>query len=238
MSMGNSYFRFKQFMINQDKCAFKVGTDGVLLGACADVTAKKKILDIGTGTGLIAIMLAQRSNAGIVAIEPDYDSFMQASENIRLSKWSSRIKVENCLLQGYSQDNATFDLVVTNPPYFIDSLKSPDPAKSVARHNIRLTHSDILTGADRLLEENGVLQLILPYVEGNIFIAEAQEFGFYCNSILKIRPLPSAEIRRLILDFSRQRSKVKEQFLTTEKGKRHEFTDEYMALLKDFYLKF
>jgi tRNA1Val (adenine37-N6)-methyltransferase len=236
--MGSSYFRFKQFTINQDKCAFKVGTDGVLLGACTDVTAKKKILDIGTGTGLIAMMLAQRSDAGITAIEPDYDSFIQASENIRLSKWSSRIKVENCLLQDYSHDNATFDLVVTNPPYFIDSLKNPDPAKSVARHNIKLTHSDILTGANRLLEENGVLQLILPYAEGNIFIAEAQKSGFYCNAVLKIRPMPSAEIRRLILAFSRVKRKATEQFLTIEKGRRHEFTDEYIALLKDFYLKF
>jgi tRNA1Val (adenine37-N6)-methyltransferase len=236
--MSNNYFDFKQFAINQGNCAFKVGTDGVLLGACADVTGKKKILDIGTGTGLITLMLAQRCDAEIVAIEPDFESFKQASENIALSIWSSRIKVENFLLQDYFPLNPWFDLIVTNPPYFIDSLKNPDPVRSAARHNVTLTHSDILSGAARLLEERGSLQLILPYVEGNIFIAEAQEFGFYCNSILKVKPIPTAEIRRLVLRFSRQKIKLVERFLMIEKGKRYDFTKEFIQLTKDFYLNF
>ena len=118
--MANSFFRFKQFTINQDKCAFKVGTDGVLLGACANVTGMKRILDIGTGTGLIALMLAQRCDAEIIAIEPDNDSFVQASANVRLSKWSGRIRIENCTLQNFYPDNTSFDLIVSNPPYFID----------------------------------------------------------------------------------------------------------------------
>jgi tRNA1Val (adenine37-N6)-methyltransferase len=236
--MANSFFRFKQFTINQDKCAFKVGTDGVLLGACANVTGVKRILDIGTGTGLISLMLAQRCNAEIITIEPDNDSFVQASENVRLSKWSGRIRIENCSLQNFNPDNTSFDLIVSNPPYFIDSLKNPNPAKSNTRHNDGLTHSDILTGACRLLAEDGLLQLIMPYDEGNIFIAEAQEHGFYCNSILKIKPMPSSEIRRLILGFTSKRTKPAENFLTIEKGKRHEFTQEYINLTKDFYLKF
>lgn len=235
--MSNNYFSFKQFTINQGNCAFKVGTDGVLLGACADITAKKKILDIGTGTGLIALMLAQRCDAEIVAIEPDYDSFKQASENIALGKWYSRIKLEKCLLQDYFPGNPGFDLIVTNPPYFINSLKNPDPAISAARHNVTLTHSDLLIGSSRLLEKEGIFQLILPYAEGNMFIAEAQEYGFYCNRILKVKPNPAAEIRRLILTFSRKKCKATEKFLTIEKGKRHDFTDEYVALVKDFYLK-
>ena len=236
--MSNNYFNFKQFTINQGRCAFKVGTDGVLLGACTEVTGKKKILDIGTGTGLIALILAQRCDAEIIAIEPDHDSFIQASENINQSKWSNRIKVEKCLLQDYFPKNPGFDLIVANPPYFIDSLKNPDPARSAARHNVTLTHPDLLSGADRLLEEEGTFQLILPYAEGNIFIAEAQEYGFYCNKILKIKPTPESEIRRLILGFSRKKKKPAEEFLTIEKGKRYDFTDEYVALVKDFYLKF
>lgn len=235
--MSNNYFNFKQFEINQGNCAFKVGTDGVLLGACADVTGKKKILDIGTGTGLISLMLAQRGDAEIVAIEPDFESFKQASENIALSKWCSRIKVEKCLLQDYFPGNPWFDLIVTNPPYFIDSLKNPDPARSAARHNVTLTHSDLLSGAERLLEEEGSFQLILPFAEGNIFIAEAQEYGFYCNSIIKVKSTPKSEIKRLILGFSRKKKKSTEKFLTIEKGKRHDFTEEYVALVKDFYLK-
>ena len=236
--MANSFFSFKQFTINQDKCTFKVGTDGVLLGACANITGKTRILDIGTGTGLIALMLAQRCDAEIVAIEPDCDSFVQATENVRLSKWSSRIRVENCTLQNFNPDNTSFDLIVSNPPYFIDSLKNPDPVNSNSRHNDNLTHSDILTGAGRLLCERELLQVIMPYDEGNILIAEAQEFGFYCNTILKIRPVQSSEIRRLILGFSRKRTKPAESFLTIEKGKRHEFTEEYIRLTKDFYLRF
>jgi tRNA1Val (adenine37-N6)-methyltransferase len=236
--MANNFFTFKQFTINQDKCAFKVGTDGVLLGASVNVTGKDRILDIGTGTGLIALMLAQRCDAEIVAIESDYNSFVQASENVRLSKWSSRIRVENSNLQNFNPVNTEFALIVTNPPYFIDSLKNPDPVKSDTRHNDNLTHSDILTGANRLLSGKGLLQLIMPYDEGNIFIAEAQEYGFYCNSILKIRPIPSSEIRRLILGFSRNRGKTVERFLTIEKGERHEFTGEYIRMTKDFYLKF
>ncbi|MDO9341199.1 MAG: hypothetical protein Q7T72_11830 [Bacteroidales bacterium] len=134
--------------------------------------------------------------------------------------------------------NEKFDLIVTNPPYFTDSLKNPDPRKSAARHNDSLTSEELLVGVSRLLDDNGHLQLIMPYVEGTVFIAEAQKYGLYCNNILKIKPLPTAEIRRLILSFSRERLKVTEKFLTIEHGKRHEFTEEYINLTKDFYLKF
>lgn len=236
--MANSYFSFKQFTINQDKVAFRVGTDGVLLGAYADINGVRRILDIGTGTGVIAIMLAQRCSADIVAIEPDHNSFSQTCENVSNCMWSSRIKVVNTDLQNYESGPEKFDLIVTNPPYFSNSLKNPDPRKSTARHNDSLLSAELLSGVERLLNENGIFQLIMPYVEGNLFIAEAHEFGFYCNNILKIRPLPYSEIRRLILTFSRERKKVSEKFLTIESGGRHEFTEEYKNLTKDFYLKF
>ena len=236
--MANNYFSFKQFTIRQDKSAFKVGTDGVLLGASAEVTGARKILDIGTGTGLIAIMLAQRCDADIVAIEPDYDSYIQACDNVAMCMWSNRIKVVHSALQTYNPGNERFDLIVINPPYFNDSLRNPDPRKSAARHNDTLSSEEILTGVSRLLSEDGSIQIIMPYIEGNIFIAEAQPFGLYCDSILKIRPLPTAEIRRLIIIFSKQKRKVTEKFLTIESSKRYEFTDDYIALTKDFYLKF
>jgi tRNA1Val (adenine37-N6)-methyltransferase len=233
-----SYFSFKQFTIYQDKCAFKVGTDGVLLGACADVSNTKAILDIGTGTGLISLMIAQRCNAQIVAIEPGLDSFEQASQNIKSSKWADRIQVKNIDLQNYNSSGLKFDLIVSNPPYFVDSLKNPDRRKAVSRHNDTLTNRDLLSGASGLLSETGKLQVIMPYAEGYVFIAEAAEYGLFCNNILKIRPLPTSEIRRLIITFSGQRTQTTESFLTIEHGKRHEFTEEYMNLTKDFYLKF
>jgi tRNA1Val (adenine37-N6)-methyltransferase len=235
--MANSYFSFKQFTINQDKAAFKVGTDSVLLGACADITGVRRILDVGSGTGVIAIMLAQRCNADIVAIEPDHESFSQCLENVASCRWEERIKAENTKLQDYHSDKK-FDLIVTNPPYFSDSLKNPDPGKSLSRHNDSLTNDELLENVTRLTGESSRFQLILPYTEGNIFIAEASSYGLYCNSILKIRPLPNSEIRRLILSFSSQRLKTTERFLTIENGKRHEFTEDYINLTKEFYLKF
>jgi len=235
--MPNNYFTFKQFTVNQENASFKVGTDGVLLGACADVSGAKRILDIGSGTGLIALMLAQRSQAEIVAIEPDHESFLQCCENINRSPWKNRITVYESALQDFCNEEK-FDLIVTNPPYFSGSLVNPDYRKSVTRHDISLGSTDILKSLDSLLNEEGFLQLILPYAEGNIFLAEAAEYGFYCHDLLKIRPMPTSEVRRLVMRFGRKRVRTSEKFLTVEFGKRHEFTDEYRKLTGDFYLKF
>jgi tRNA1Val (adenine37-N6)-methyltransferase len=236
--MANEYFSFKQFTIYQNKSAFKVGTDGVLLGAIADISGAERILDIGSGTGLISIMLAQRCDAVITAIESDDDSFIQTCENVNSCKWHNRINVIHTRLQDFTPEQAKFDLIVTNPPYFCDSLKNPDPRRSTARHNDSLTSDEILGGVSRLLKEAGRLQLIMPYVEGNVFIAEAIKYGLYCNRILKIKPLPTSDIRRLILTFSRFQEKTAESFLTIKHGKRHAFTEEYINLTKEFYLKF
>jgi len=236
--MANNYFSFKQFIIYQDRCAFKVGTDGVLLGAYAAVSGAGRILDIGTGTGLIALMLAQRCNAIITAIEPDLESFSQACLNFEGSKWKNRINAQNSSLQNFFPGDDKFDLIITNPPYFADSLKNPDPGKAAARHNFMLGNDELLTGVKRLLSEEGKFQIILPYAEGNVFIAAATGFGLYCNDILKIKPLPASDIRRMILTFITHRQKATEKFLTIEHGNRHEFTEEYINLTKDFYLKF
>lgn len=235
--MASNYFNFKQFTINQERSAFKVGTDGVLLGAYADVSGAKRILDIGTGTGLIALMLAQRCDAEIVAIEPDHESFLQSCENINNNKRADRIRVVESALQDFS-DNGKYDLIVTNPPYFSDSIRNPEIRKAVARHNDTLTSYDILKICSGLLSEEGRLQLIMPFAEGNVFMAEAAGYGFYCHDILKIKPLPTSEIRRLIMTFGRERKKPAEKFLTIEHGKRHEFTEEYISLTKEFYIKF
>lgn len=236
--MANNYFSFKQFTIDQDRSAFKVGTDGVLLGACSDISGVRSILDVGSGTGLISIMMAQRCDAEITAIEPDHESFLQACENVIRCKWHNRIKVEYTDLQNFNPAQYKFDLIVTNPPYFCDSLKSPEPRKSAARHNDSLSTMDLLEGVLKFMKDDGHLQLILPYVEGSVFIAEAGKYGLFCNNILKIKPLPISETRRLILTFSKFQKKAVEKFLTIEHGQRHEFTEEYINLTKDFYLKF
>jgi tRNA1Val (adenine37-N6)-methyltransferase len=237
--MSNNYFKFKQFTINQEKSVFKVGTDGVLLGACTDITGAKRILDIGTGTGLIALMVAQRSNAEIVAIEPDENSYIEACDNIVNCQWKNRISVEYTLIQKYFEVKADpFDVIVSNPPYFKDSLKNPDKDLAASRHAISLTSSDILEGAARLLKINGSLQIILPYAEGTLFIAEASQYGFFCNRIIKIKAIPTGDIKRLILKFERIKKPLSEKFLTIETGTRHHYTEEYKEIMKDFYLSF
>jgi tRNA1Val (adenine37-N6)-methyltransferase len=235
--MGNSWFSFKQFTIAQDKAAFKVGTDGVLLGAAANTAGADHILDIGTGTGLVAIMLAQRCNAKIHAIEPDPDSFHQCVENINACPWKERIEAEMVSLQDF-RPSARFDLIVSNPPYFTGSLKNPDPRKSAARHNDTLGNDELLEGVSSLISEKGKFQVILPWAEGNVLIATAAIYGLYCNEILKIRPTSSAEIRRMLITFSRDKMKVSERFLTIEQGARHEFTPQYIDLTRDFYIRF
>jgi tRNA1Val (adenine37-N6)-methyltransferase len=237
--MSNNYFRFKQFIVFQDKSAFKVGTDGVLLGACAWLSGARKILDVGTGTGLIALMAAQRTNAEVVAIEPDKESFIQASENIKQCKWSDRICVLNSGFKSFClAGSIKFDVIISNPPYYRNSLMNPYDGKSGARHNFSLSSDEILEGAKNLLEDEGSLQLILPFVEGNLFIAEAQEFGFYCNRTIKVKPAPAADIKRLILKFEKIKKPLSEKFLTIESGTRHHYTEEYKEITKEFYLNF
>jgi tRNA1Val (adenine37-N6)-methyltransferase len=235
--MGNSYFEFKQFTVYHDRCAFKVGTDGVLLGACASVERATRILDIGTGSGLIALMLAQRSDARITALEPDPVSWQQACENINNSRWGDRIEVLNTKIQNYKPEHS-FDLIVSNPPYFSDSLPNPDSRKAAARHNHDLTRADLLSSAARLMSGNGSFEVIMPYVEGNLLIAEAVDHKLYCTALIKVRPLPTSQISRMIITFSKNREKVTERFLTIEHGRRHEFTDDYIRLTRDYYLKF
>jgi tRNA1Val (adenine37-N6)-methyltransferase len=236
--MPNSYFRFKQFTINQGRSSFKVGTDGVLLGAYSDIERAERILDIGTGTGLIALMLSQRCSAEVVAIEPDHDSFVQASENVASSPWSDRIKVLEIRLQDYFPDDRNFDLIVANPPYFIESLRNPDSKKALTRHDMDLSQEDLLEGVARLLGPDGKLQVIMPCNEGNILITKAIEYGLYCNAIIRVKPFPASGIRRLVLTFNRKPGTLTERLLTIEKGKRHDFTEEYVNLTKDFFLKF
>ena len=237
--MANNYFKFKQFTVHQEKTAFKVGTDGVLLGACAELEGAGSILDVGTGTGLIAIMSAQRSGARITAIEPDPGSFLQAKENVEKCMWASRIDVINADFENFRKEYAdSFDVIISNPPWFRDSLENPDVKKAMTRHVKALTPAQLLSGSECLLSEKGSLQVIFPYAEGSIFIAEASEYGLFCNRIIKVKPFPSAAVKRLILMFERMKKPVVERFITLETGIRHQYTDEYKELTRDFYLKF
>jgi tRNA1Val (adenine37-N6)-methyltransferase len=237
--MANNYFRFKQFTIHQEHAAFKITTDSVLLGAWAALDGVRNILDIGTGTGILALMAAQRSDADIVAIEPDRASFMQAGLNITGSPWYHRIILANCTLQDYNPDDTIlFDAIITNPPFFVNSLPNPDRKKAVARHSLTLSHDELIAHANRLLAPGGALHLVLPVSEAERFIGMAQKHGLYCRERLNVKPAPSQPPVRILMTLGRQNNEPDENTIVIESGGRHHYSDEYVSLTKDFYLKF
>ncbi len=237
--MPNDYFKFKQFTIYQDRCAMKVGTDGVLLGAWVNCKESKNVLDIGTGTGLIALMVAQRSSAKIDAIEIDKEASKQAKENVDKSTWTERIDILNQSFQEFSEaSNKKYDLIVTNPPYFQNSLFAPDQKRTDARHNSNLQLEELLVGSKKLLNQDGVLSVILPYLEGNMFILKASEMDLFCVRQTKVLPKPNKEPKRLLLEFMQIKKPLVEQEMIIELNKRHEYSEAYKNLTKDFYLSF
>jgi len=235
--MANDYFQFKQFTIQQSSAAFKVTTDSVLLGSWADFTNAKTILDIGTGTGLLALMAAQRSNAQITAIEPDEMSFCQAKFNISASPWLGRVFLFNYSLQEFViSANTHFDAIITNPPFFTRSLINPDPRKAMTRHTGTLSSEFLLSASAKLLEKSGNLHIVLPVTEGNTFIEIAQSFGLFCHRSLRIKTTPSQSPKRLLMSFGHTEVFPEELSLVVEKGQRHYYSDEYKVLTHDFYL--
>lgn len=235
--MSNNYFKFKQFVVNQERAAFKVTTDSVLLGAWADLSGAGRILDIGTGTGLLALMAAQRSEAEITGIEPDIESFAQAEANIKENRWYSRIKIINISLQSYlNRTDERYDVIIANPPFFSGSLLNPDFRKAAARHTFTLGVSDLLEAAVILLKSDGRLQLILPSVEGERFLSDALRHGLHCNRMMCVRPSPSSDIKRVLLSLERKKSATVIEELVIETEGRHKYSEEYLALTRDFYL--
>lgn len=236
--MGQNYFRFKHFVIKQEGAAMKVGTDGVLLGAWVNVENAKSVLDIGTGSGVIALMIAQRCKAKIQAVEIDASSALQATQNFEHSPWGDRLSVVAASLQEYSKDSATqFDLIVSNPPYFNKSLKSPSPERTLTRHTDELSNNDLLKSVSKLLQPDGRFCAIFPYTEGNLFIAEAANFGLFCNKKLFIQTRPDKPIIRILTEFSLHKKRLPESTLSIHTSEM-DYTDEYKRLTTDFYLAF
>lgn len=231
-------FTFKHFAIAQDRCAMKVGTDGVLLGAWAQATGCARILDIGTGTGLVALMLAQRyPTATVKAVEIEPEAARQAKENAAKSPFADRVEVL-CADARQLPDSEKFDCIVCNPPYFDEVLKSPDSARATARHNDSLTLQNLLQTSSKLLENNGLLQLILPATHANTIIELAKEYAFAPERLTHVFPTPQSGEKRTLLQFRRwSRTNFAEDSLVIEL-ERHVYSDEYKRLTRDFYLKF
>lgn len=235
--MPNPYFSFKQFTIHHDRCAMKVGTDGVLLGAWADVSAARRILDIGTGTGLIALMMAQRNpNARIVGIDIDREAVGQARENIADSPWQNRVEAALQDVRTY-QPSMPFDVIVSNPPYFVNSLKCPDGQRNTARHTDCLDFEDLTDSVSRLLSPQGTFSVIIPTDGMEDFLMSASHHELHLSRRTWVHTKPDAEPKRVLLAFSRSAEKnCAESHLVIELS-RHVYSEEYTALTRDFYLK-
>lgn len=217
----------------------KVGTDGVLLGAWTSPGNAEYILDIGTGTGLIALMLAQKSDAEIDAIDIDENSCSQASENIAASDWNSRIKVHHCSLQLYILSTShKYDLIVSNPPYFIDAYKAHDTSRNLARHtDAALSFDELILGVKALLKEDGRFCVILPVKEGSYFKSKAAIAGLYANRITHVKTRSDKQEKRVIMEFAFNKDILIENELIIH-DEELKFTEHYKNLTRDFYPSF
>jgi tRNA1Val (adenine37-N6)-methyltransferase len=235
----NNSFQFKQFTIMQDNAAMKVGTDGVLLGAWTAIENVHSILDIGTGTGLIALMLAQRSIASITALDIDDKAIHDASLNVQNSPWKDRINPIHSSFQEYIKNNHyLFDCIVCNPPYFTNSIRSKTGTRAVARHNDQLPFEVLIEGVSCILDKDGHFNVILPVGAENEFRYLAANVRLFPSRITRVKPKPSKPASRVLMEFRFESSLNAEEELTIETETHHDYLPEFIELVKDFYLKF
>jgi len=220
----------------------KVGTDGILLGAWTNTKNAHRILDIGTGTGVIAIMMAQKSqnsSALIEAIEINENAYLQALENVADCPWSNRIQVIKHDFRVFSLETCEkYDLIVSNPPFFTASLKNPEKGRTLARHNDDLPFVELIEGVVRLLSENGRFSVILPAADAESFISKCRIRGLDCSQKVSVFPNEDKPVKRVLLEFQFHVETFIESSIIIETNVRHQYTEQYKALTSEFYLYF
>ena len=236
--MGKNSFQFKQFTINQDRCAMKVGTDGTLLGAWANAPVEPcRILDIGTGTGLVSLMMAQRyPQSQVIGIDIDRDAAIQAQENVDASPFSDRVKIINADAVKI-EDKEGFDAIVCNPPYFVDSLTCPQDQRTLARHTITLTYEQLMQTAYKLLKNDGMFSIVVPTENNDAIESAAALAGFMISRICMIKTTPNKLPKRQLIEFRKNRiDRIDfcEEILEIFPNQR---SDWYYELTRDFYIK-
>lgn len=235
-----SKFQFKQFSVEQDRCAMKIGTDGVLLGAWCPVDNNPfSILDIGAGTGILSLMLAQRSHAEqIDSLEIDEDAYEQAVDNFENSPWGDRLFCFHAGLDEFVEEpEDEYDLIVSNPPFYSEDFKTDNSQRDLARFQDAMPFEDLVEAADLLLSENGVFAVIIPYKEEERFIDLCAEVELFPIKITRVKGSHKTAIIRSLLAFKRFELPVLKADELIIEINRHEYTDEYIELVKDFYLK-
>jgi len=235
----NKPFAFKEFSVNQDRCAMKIGTDGVLLGAWATINHNPfSVLDIGTGTGILPLMLAQRSHAETIeALEIDDAAFEQAAENFENSPWADRLFCYHAGFNEFVEEiDDKYDLIISNPPFYSENYKTENPQRDLARFTDALPFEHLLYGTAKLLGNNGKASFIIPFSEEINFISLAEKMNLYPNRITRVKGTNTSDIKRSLLEFSFTKTAIDSSELTIETS-RHQYTEEYINLTKDFYLK-
>lgn len=233
----NTYFKFKQFTIQQSNAAMKVGTDGVLLGSWTSVENVSSVLDVGTGTGIVALMLAQRSLATIDAVEIEENACADALLNFKNSPWENRLSLFNSSFQDFAHSSdQKFDCVVSNPPYFSQHTKSDCQKRSLARHSDNLPFEVFACGVARLLSENGHFSVILPVEAEREFRSSAANYRLFPKRIMRVKPNPLKPVKRVLIEFRFEAMLEEETELIIESELHHDYTDEFIGLVKDFYL--
>jgi len=230
-------FQFKHFAIKQNLCAMKVGTDGVLLGAWTD-TPNGNVLDIGCGTGLISLMIAQRNPSTLIdAIDVDHNAFLQTTENIANSEWKHTIKSYHTSLQNFTTDKK-YQLIVSNPPFFVNTTKAGDNSRNTARHTDELSFNDLLENVSKLIDDSGIFSVILPIQSEIEFCELAKKHRLHLTRICYVKPNLEKNCKRILMEFSLIPSSLITEHLTIETEKRHHYTEEYRNLTNHFYLHF
>ena len=234
--MSNPYFRFKQFTIYQDRTAMKISTDGIVLGACCEFGKAKKVLDVGTGTGLLSLMAAQKSLADITAVEINQDAYNQAIENVKKSKFASRIKIVNGdFIKLFSDSAEHFDYIVSNPPFFRNSLKSSSQGRSIARHEDSLPFEKFVPTVARLLTSGGTFSVILPESERLYFNRLCIANGMHICGKTIVKSFENSDPLRVILHFSKSFLPMKQEVLVIY-STQNVYTQQFKNLVKDFYI--
>ena len=235
-----SIFKFKQFTIHQDRCAMKVGTDGVLLGAWCPIDNNPfSVLDIGAGTGILSLMVAQRTNAEqIDALEIEEDAYEQCVENFEASPWRDRLFCFHAGLDEFVDDpEDEYDIIISNPPFYSEDFKTDNSQRDLARFQDALPFEDLVEAADLLLSENGIFAVIIPFKEEERFIDLCAEVELFPIKVTRVKGLHNTPIVRSLLAFKRYELSVLTADELVIEINRHEYTDDYINLTKDFYLK-
>ncbi|WP_460220724.1 tRNA1(Val) (adenine(37)-N6)-methyltransferase [Psychroserpens sp. MEBiC05023] len=235
----NKPFQFKQFSVNQDQCAMKIGTDGVLLGAWTSLeTNPFSILDIGAGTGVLSLMLAQRSHAELIeAIEIDDNAYEQCVDNFEQSPWNDRLFCYHASLEEFAEEiDDKYDLIICNPPFYSETYKTENKQRDLARFQDAMPFKHLLESVVTLLSKNGSFSVIIPFSEESFFIDLAQKLALFPKRITHVKGTSSTNIKRSLIEFSFIESKFESVELIIE-TERHQYTDDYINLTKDFYLK-